>query len=148
MKQLTMFDDDRRPPSPAEMMRGIRITWLTVLSDGEPHEFGEGQRREPYPPAIAKAVGSVNATLHRLGIIEPVGAVKATRPTRHSSIARQWKSTNPERCRQLADADRRWLNSHWPKDTKNTGESTGIDSPAVNSTTLTTNGNNEHGKAV
>lgn len=90
MRQRTLFDDDRRPPSTAELLREIRMTWLTVLSDGEPHEFGEGQQQGPYPPKIAKAVGPLVSTLHNRGVIEPVGAVIATRPTRNSAIARQW----------------------------------------------------------
>lgn len=149
MRQMSLFDGDRRPPSTAEMLREIRMIWLIVLSDGQPHEFGEGQRREQFPPTIAKAVGPLVASLHREGIIEPVGAVRATRPTRNSSIALQWRGPNPERCRELAEADKRWLKSRRGTDKKDAGESAATDSPALNPNTHPTfTGEANNGKAV
>ena len=129
MKQLSLFDDNRRR-SPTETLRAIRAAFLRELATGRTVDAGEGQQRDPYPPGIRNAVGPMIAALRRNGVITPAGADYASRTTRRRTIARKWRGTEPEKCRQLAEADEAWL----AKRRKDADEATATGAPVADST--------------
>ena len=83
---------------------------------------------------------SIPKRLKAAGLIVGERVVKSVRPARHAGYLTEWRLVD----RPAAEAMRAALAAQQ----NDAGESTGIDSPAVTSTTLTTIEGNEHGKAV
>jgi hypothetical protein len=84
---------------------------------------------------------SVPKRLKADGLIVGEQVLKSVRPTRHAGYLTEWRLIDHD----AAERRRAELLVELQTDA---GESAVTESPAVNSTTLTTNGVNEHGKAV
>lgn len=84
---------------------------------------------------------SIPKRLRAAGLIVGERVVKSARPARHAGYLTEWRLID----RPGAEALRAVLAAQLQKDA---GESAGTDSPAVTSSTLTTNGANAHGKVV
>ena len=84
---------------------------------------------------------SIPKRLRSAGLIVGERVVKSARPARHAGYLTEWRLVD----RPAAVALRAALAAQIQKEA---GESAATVSPAVNSTTLTTHGANEHGKAI
>ena len=83
---------------------------------------------------------SIPKRLKAAGLIVGERVVKSARPARHAGYLTEWRLID----RPAAEAMRAVLAAQLQKEAD---ESVAADSPAVPSSTLTTNGANEHGKA-
>ena len=84
---------------------------------------------------------SIPKRLKAAGLIVGEHAVKSARPARHAGYLTEWRLID----RPAAEAMRAVLAAQLQTEA---GESAGTDSPAVTSSTLTTNEGDGHGKAI
>ena len=103
MRQLYLFES---PPAQAgQTLRLIRIRFLKKIIYGEVVDAGAGQQVDAYAPHIRYRVGAIYSDLHRRGLIKPVGADRASRPTRRGAVTWLWGADNLDACRRQLAAD-------------------------------------------
>ena len=103
MKQLLLFDAGTPPTGQALLI--IRSRFLKKIIDGAVVDAGAGQQVDAYAPHIRYRVGAIYSDLHRRGLIKPVGADRASRPTRRGAVTWLWGAGNLDACRRQLAAD-------------------------------------------